>query len=218
MTELHGLFEIHITVDTTNGYYPLWKYIHNKRDLKLIHATSETGIHPEQYMVSKWKKNGSYDEVLEKTNYIVKDMERNGIKVIRAKIESMALNTGVPNTADEYDIFVSTNDLVGKPYFEYHGKVDLCSNDLDQLTSWCKSMQFKYDDDVYIGLSVNICGSKIPIITIRVYKHGRQYAKRYKNIVLDNLKTQGFKVIKNIQQEFSVHDINDSIDKNWLIY
>lgn len=211
-----GLFEIHITVDTSQGYYPLWQYTHDKKDFKLIHAVSETGDYREQYMISKWK-NGTYEELVTKTTTIVEDMQKHGIKILRAKIESMAHNQGVPVTDQEFINFITENQLTGEPYFEYHGKIDLVNNNLQMLNNWCDNMSNKYPD-VYLATSTNICGSKVPLLTIRIYNHGREYAEKYKNLVLDNFKECGFKIFENIQQEFSVYDTNQDVDKNWLIF
>lgn len=214
MIKVKGLFEIHITVNTNNGYYPLWKYTHDKKDLKIILAVSENGDYKDQYMISKWK-NGNYQEVLDKTNQIVNDMKLNNIDILRVKIESMAHNDGVPYTEEQFNQFIQ-NKLTGKVYFEYHAKVDLNNNSYDKFNKWCNNQNSFKENDIYIANSVNICGSKIPLLTIRCYNHGRQIAEFNKNLLLDDLKNFGFKIIGNIQQEFSLYDTFDNLDKNWL--
>ena len=125
MEKISGLFEIHVTVDTDQGYYKLWEYVHKKKDMKLILATSEFGVCKEQYMISKWK-NGTYKNAVDRANEIANDMAKEGINVIRIKVESMAHNDGVPVTDDDFNqLLQDTETIVGKPYFEFHAKIDL---------------------------------------------------------------------------------------------
>lgn len=237
---INGLFEIHITVDQSQGLFNLWKYTYNKKDFKLILAVAENGEQKEQYMISKWK-NGTYSEVIQKAKNIAIDMKQNDILVSRIKVESMAHNNGVPETEEQYTEFMQERAnqhnsvyICGRPYFEYHAKIDLKDNNIDDLTKWCNEKielcnnikMYPYSgyyqghaikSGTYVAYSFNLCGSKTPLLTIRVYDHGRAHAIEQKNIILDDLKNKGFKIIGDIQQEFSIYDDNENMDKGWLI-
>ena len=213
--DINGLFEIHITVDKNDDYYKLWSYTFNKKDFKLILAVSDIGVHKEQFMISKWK-NGTVSEAIDKANKIAKDMIVHGIKVERVKVESMAHNPGVPDSDEDFNK-IKENFVVGKPYFEFHAKIDIMSNTLEDSIYWCNERHKSYSSEIHLAISANICGSGSPLLTIRIYDHGRNYSIRVKNEILDNLKKDGYKVIGNIQQEFSIYDTNDNMDKGWLI-
>ena len=67
-------------------------------------------------------------------------------------------------------------------------------------------------------MSVNLCSSsRKPLITIRKYDMGKDEAMEQKNLILDNLKQQGFKFEDQLQEEFSVYDDFSSVDNGWLI-
>ncbi len=213
--DISGLFEIHITVDTKDGLYNLWNYTFNEKLTKLILAVSKTGDYKEQYMISKWK-NGTFKEVLDKTNKIIDDMKKYNIKILRSKIEAMSGNIGVPNTEDEFSNFILKNKC--NPYFEYHAKIELMNNNIELLESWCRDQNIIFNKkSVYLGISINICGSKVPLLTIRVYNHGKLYSLENKNLILKSLKEQKFKINGDIQQEFAIYDTFEDMDKGWLI-
>ena len=229
MINIKGLYEIHITVDMEN-LFNLWKYVDEHPGTKLILAVSKEGSFKHQYMISKWK-NGTYEQVLAKMRTIEEDMKSYDINLVRSKIESMAHNKGVPETEEEMteylkntlvDSEIRSEQLVGKPYFEYHAKIDLNKKSIDDLETVLNGNYLtsndKLGDDTYFNASVNICGSKKYLITIRIYNHGRTYSEKQKDIVLDYIKEQGYIIDIAIQQEFSVYDDNDSIDIGWLIY
>lgn len=216
---INGLFEIHITVQVPHSFYLLWSYVSKNKDMKLILAISEHGKYKEQYMISKYK-NGYYKDILQKAEFIKSDMEKNGIIVLRVKIESIAGNDGVPYDDEVYNQLIVNSVLVGKPYFEYHAKIDLMQHDIMDLSVICWNLNKdikKEHPDVYVATSTNICGSKIPLLTLRIYNHGKSYATMVKNMIFDDIKRLKFKIIEGIQQEFSVYDTNDDVDRGWLI-
>lgn len=220
VSDISGIFEIHITVDITDDMYKLWKFVKNNNGMKLILAVSQTGVYKEQYMISKYS-SGNFAEMLDKIKIIENDMAASSISIVRTKIESMAHNNGVPQTEEEFLEFMNQNtDLVGNPYFEFHAKIDLCDNTMDDYETMLNNKLVvdsnKLVDTVYAS-SINLCGSKIPLLTVRIYDHGCNFSTNQKNIIFDALKEKGYKIIGGIQQEFSVYDTNDGIDKEWLI-
>lgn len=188
--------------------------------MKLILAVAKDGDHPTQYMISKFK-NGTEQEVIDRALQIKEEMIKENIEVLRVKVESMAFNVGVPVTDEDY-IKYNTN-RIGKPYFEFHAKIkteniqkleEMIIDLREILKRWKENEICKF---TFIALSFNLCGSKIPLLTIRVYNNGRHSSVEIKDFILFYLKNVGYHIIDAIQQEFSVYDTNDSLDKGWLI-
>lgn len=219
---IKGLFEIHITVDhlANRGFYNLFNYVSKQADqgsMKLIFAVAKDGEHKDQYMISKFK-NGTMDEVIERADQIKREMESVGISILRVKVESMAFNEGVPSTEDDYKTFLNNRtNCCGSVYFEFHAKLKV--NSLEKIEKIIKQISDKYYDliSVKVALSFNICGSKQPLLTIRIYHHGRNIALEYKDKILEEIKENGYHITDAIQQEFSVYDSNDDLDKGWLL-
>lgn len=217
---IKGLFEIHITVDhlADGGFYNLFNYVSKQGAqgaMKLIFAVAKEGIHRDQYMISKFK-NGTIEEVINRADQIKKEMEDMGISILRVKVESMAFNEGVPVTEIDYTNFLNTTKT-GKPYFEFHAKLKVDS--LEKIEKIIEEIRTGYYDliSVKVALSYNILGSKLPLLTIRIYNHGRNIALYHKDKILDQIKGYGYHITDAIQQEFSVYDTNDEFDKGWLI-
>lgn len=216
---INGLFEIHITVDhTSKGFYNLFNYVAKNDGMKLILAVAKDGDHPTQYMISKFK-NGTEKEVIDRALQIKEEMIKENIEVLRVKVESMAFNDKVPVTDEDYVKYYTNK--VGRPYFEFHAKIK--TENIQKLEEDISSLKIILKDNfitrfsTFIALSYNLCGSKIPLLTIRVYNKGRLSSIKIKDFILDHLKKQNYHIIDAIQQEFSVYDTNDSLDKGWLI-
>jgi len=120
----------------------------------------------------------------------------------------MAGNKGVPE--DDSQAKKGT-------YFEFHAK----------LVTF--GMQVNLQDDVdeerelrgsgaryHVGTSVNIVGSAVPLLTIRIYEKGRESAMKIKDDVITLFKAKGYHVKGDIQQEFCFHDTFPTMDENWL--
>lgn len=226
---INGLFEIHITVDHTdknggNGFYNLYNYVSKNNGMKLILAVAKNGDYPNQntgsltqYMISKFK-NGTEQEVIERALEIAREMKQENIEVLRVKVESMAFNDGVPVTMEDYKKYILL-PKTGKPYFEFHAKIKPFNNELESLVEfWNKNTILK--PHVFVALSINLLSrseNKNPLLTIRVYDGGRIDAIDLKNAIFDDLKNKNYHIIDAIQQEFSVYDTNENLDKGWLI-
>src|SRR5690348_505264 len=115
LSDINGLFEIHIACSIDNLNL-LWQFTYNRPEFKLILASASKGKIKDQYMISKWK-NGNALDVIEKAKLIEKEMIDFGLNVIRTKVESMAHNSGVPTTMEEY------YSLLNRDYFSYHGTI-----------------------------------------------------------------------------------------------
>lgn len=213
MANIYGLFEIHITIDTENyGFYRLWE-LSAREKIKIIFAVADKGKYPHQYMTGVWF-SGDFASALEMMRGLESRMAAAGIIIMRSKIEAMASNEGVPANDCEFCGYMEANAgiLVGRPYFEYHTKVILRGEQTcSELAAQCTST-----DNVKCAVSINLCGSQKPLLTIRVYNHGREYADEQKDKIVAALATAGYTVSDKMQREFSVYDSNDAIDSGWL--
>lgn len=215
---ISGLFEIHITVDHLgNSFYNLYNYVSKNNGMKLILTVAKNGDYPTQYMISKFK-NGTEQEVIERALEIAREMKKENIEVLRVKVEAMAFNEGVPVTMEDYKNYILL-PKTGKPYFEFHAKIKPFNKELESLVDfWNKNTILK--PSVFVALSINLLSrseNKNPLLTIRVYDGGRIDAIDLKNVILDDLKNKNYHIIDAIQQEFSVYDTNENLDKGWLI-
>lgn len=204
-----GLFEIHITVDHIgDGMFKLYDYVSKNRGMKLILASAAQGHHPTQYMISKWC-NGDHLSACAKSLEIENSMKNCGLRVLRRKVESMAHNPGVPNNEEELSKFAHENI-----YFEYHVKVDGIMPNYDLLHQIKNEIN---NPNYQIGVSVNLCGSKAPMLTLRIFDF-QSAAEKIKNSILDYMKEHlNIHFMDAIQQEFSVCDTNPKLDEEWLI-
>jgi len=214
-----GIHEVHITVDVSDPtvYNRFYNYCNCKPGLKAILATSSTGDYPVQLMTSMYE-SGTMKELIAFANQVAKQMRENNLPVIRVKVESHANNDGVPKTETDYQEWLKKHQyaLVGAPYFEFHAKINLGTMTYSQLTHACHEFQKEYVD-VFSAVSVNLMGSKKPLMTCRVYNHGHTYAFKIKDLLCEKIKKLGFVIDGQIQDEFSVHDNNEMLDAGWLI-
>jgi len=215
MSELSGNFEIHITVNPENNYFPLLEFCKAYK-CKPVYAVATRGDMPNQYMISKWTKICSGTKAVEQAKQlaaIMKDIY--SINVVRTKVEAMACNEGVPKVSEHYELCASklTTEYYNNnpPYFEFHFKISPGDNatykDLELDCRKCSA-----------ALSINIMGKeKIPLITMRFYAIGYKEALAKVEIVKNTLELYGHKVHDGMQQEFSIYDDNAKIDDGWII-
>jgi hypothetical protein len=205
---IKGLFEIHITVDHTThtGLYDLVRFTADHKDMKRILAVGWSGVWPNQYMISKWS-NGTAVSVVTKAEGIAEDMRKAGIVVKRVKVESMAHNDGVPVSDNQW----SDN------YFEFHAKVDLGTHTLEEFEEDLGDLE--HSEYTVLGTSFNLTGtSGVPLLTLRVEGQlGRAFAIAEKDLVLEQLKDDGYDILGSLQSEYAVYDTNREIDDGWLV-
>jgi hypothetical protein len=207
---LNGVFEIHITIDPKENYVSLLNFVRTyEKALKLIFAVSSVGNN--QYMISHFTRKMDEQDVVRSANKMADDMRLAGILVNRIKVESHGA-TGTPLTKTDYNLFYDYilkkyTKSAGKPYFEFHLKVNKITGNLENDVKEFKG----------VAISYNICGvSKLPLLTIRVYDDGFHGAQQYKDQVVGKLKSKGYTFEDKIQEEFSVFDTNAQLDKGWL--
>lgn len=214
---MSGLYEIHITVDHSDGFYKLLKFTTGKKNMKVLFAISKSNNY--QYMVTHFTAKDTIELAVNKALDIAQQLKNAEIKVLRTKVE-MRNTINMPINIDAYNSLKSSlnNKFAfenGNPYFEFHLKVATSYQngtniDLDKLEQ-------DVNDHQYAVVSYNLCSSeRKPIITIRVYDTGYIDAVSYKNKVVNALKTLGYIFEDKIQEEFAVYDSNPNVDYGWI--
>lgn len=209
MANISGLFEIHITAVWGNDLTKLYEFAIDHK-LKLVLASMRRGLHPNQYMLTKWTNKESVDKAIEKADDLASKMRSAGIEVARVKVESIASNPGVPRSQEDYNWFV--NEARCEPrgiYTEFHGKVDITGKTWFGLEDVVTTMR-------WCGISVNLCGKeKRVLVTVRSHTDYLTGVDT-KDILFERIKSAGFKFVDAVQHEFSVYDSNPQLDDGWL--
>ena len=220
MGEIRGIFEVHITVGTDgDSLHRLWRYCSVRPTIKPVLAVADSGVVKNQYMISKYKA-GSASQMISSAKLMASQLKSAGLAVIRVKVEAMANNDGVPRSSADYKEYAANNAAVNpKPYFEFHTKIILGKDHVyEDLQKTLANFQNEYKtDQVYANVSVNLCGSKVPLMTLRIYEMGRDAAYEIKDKLFHLVKSQGFKMDGKTQYEFSIYDSNETVDHGWLL-
>jgi len=222
--EINGVFEIHITVDHTQGFMKLIDFSNNYEkmgcgSMKVLFAVSHENNN--QYMISHFTRKQTSVDAIIKANKIAEEMKESGIIVKRVKVEAIvsAGTQGIPLNKEEYKIMcgkiseVKLQYTICKPYFEFHVKV----NHDDELIFKLRSL-FPLLKEIQIAISCNIMsrsGMK-PLLTLRMYDMGLVEAQNYKDLILNTCKNNGYILADQIQEEFSIYDSFVEEDKGWI--
>lgn len=204
-----GIFEVHITVEYEGKFVKLYDFILKHQQLKMVFAVSS--VNNNQLMVSYFSKQASEKLVIDSANKLAKEMEQNEIKVLRVKVEGHNVKNTPQTSLDFFEVknYLYKNYKYERPYFEFHVKVN--------ITSHCLVLERICGNFPFVAVSYNICSSNCkPLLTIRVYNEGFIQAKRYKDKVLNYLKSCGYTFDDKIQQEFSIYDTNVELDNGWI--
>jgi hypothetical protein len=206
--DIKGLFEIHITVDHSQGFIDLYNFVNtSKEKLKLVLACMDKS---EQYMLTKWCANRTVDEAIDIANNVADIMKSKGLKVTRVKVESTSINTGVPQTTEDYVLAVeqlSKHSENRDIYTEFHYKIL-------NITDWRDLSTIVQKHGA--AVSVNLCGKEKKILlTLRCYD-GFVEAYRARDLLFKNLQEDGVVLSEEGQSEFSVYDSYPELDRDWL--
>lgn len=199
MSEIEGLFEIHISVDPSQ-IWQLEQYC-NKNKIKKIMAVAPNGKHKNQLMISKWK-NGKETDVIKRANLMTDNMsEEFNLTILRIKVEAMSNSKNVP---------LNENDINDR-YFEYHIKYILDNNDLKKM---CKHIE---NTNVAISRNIYTKTENSYLLTFRISGNkGFNNAEKIKDELIEKLKEKGFHSNDQIQKEYTVYDTNINLDDGWI--
>ena len=227
--DIDGIFEIHITVDHTQGFLALVDFKKRwesgeKGNLKILFAVSNENNN--QYMISHFTRKDNIKKAVEKANQIADEMKSAGIMIKRVKVEAMVSNTtkGIPLNTEEYKALygvLTSQGFLGKPYFEFHVKIqNYYALNLDGVKT---EVQNELDicntqGDIQIAVSWNLMSKNmLPLLTLRMYDLGLVEAQMNKDIILNTFKSLGYILVDQIQEEFSVYDSFIDEDKGWIV-
>lgn len=218
-TPLDGIFEYHITVDPQDNYVKLLEYLkeyEKMRGLKVVFAVSSQKNN--QYMLSHFTRKNDDRTAIEGANQIANEMRQFGLKVVRIKVESHGAK-GIPMTKKDYQMFhkyliEKYDNAAGQPYYEFHVKVSANKSN----PAYYEQLEHDIRQFRGVAISYNLCSqTRMPLLTVRVYDEGFILAIKYKDHVIDTLKTLGYVFDDKIQQEFSLYDTCSNLDDGWLI-
>jgi len=196
---ISGLFEVHL-ITTPECQTKLFGYITNISDKRLIRprpTCSNTlyGDYKIQPMLTFWL-NSTSELITNIVDEIQQDMINNGIPIIRTKIESMAHNSGVPETI--------SNDH----YFEFHFKINISgTSDWNNIVKLITPFGAHLFYNPY-NKTLN------PTVTVRRYTSLQNLEDTFTKIK-DLLETNGYE-LTHLEKEYSVFDSDVNLDKNWL--
>lgn len=188
-----GLHEIHVTVKAEQ--IALLRRYAFSHGMKPILAAAYGGQHPNQLMISAWRR-GTSEDIIRQANDIADDMSRNGLVVVRIKVESMMNNEECP--------YVPASGC----YWEYHIKI---AADSDEKTVLDVARQHS------AALSYSVFKPEnTPLLTLRSVNCNRSRIMAYKDALEQDLEQNGLIVI-GVQQEYTVYDTNPSLDDDWIV-
>lgn len=207
-----GSFEIHLTFDSSSS--PLnveqFKRACEARRCKPVFIYLDSGEHDRQLMCGRWY-TGAFDEVKAKVQDLTRSFEDDGYRALRAKIEALPNNRGVPVTDEEARAHFPSHN-----YFEFHAKVECRSNDIEQVQR-LKDAAASHDGHVSWNVFKRDISTNIDhrFVTWRMYGSGRESAYATVEVALKCLADDGFEVL-SCQREYACYDTKVDLDRGWL--
>lgn len=208
MMNYAGEFEVHVTVRPPNlaafERFRAWCLLH---DCKCVRIVLARGEHVEQPMAT-WRRGATtLPAVVAETRYLIGELERVAIPMVRVKVEAEPDNEGVPQT----DAEAAAHDLAN--YFEHHVKlVRDPAADREALPQTCMELSAHLSRNAWRD---NFRGREERFVTMRCYLVGRATADQRLQRLLAALTNLGEKVIE-AESEYTVYDSNVELDAGWL--
>jgi hypothetical protein len=208
MQEYRGEFEVHVTVGLPDqggwGRFHSWCTLH---DCKSVHIVLARGEHIEQPMAT-WRRSGTtLPAVLSDARHLAAELQNDGFRVVRIKVEASTLNQDVPESDEEASGHPTSN------YFEHHVKLlRIRAAPCDGLMRVCVER--------FAHLSRNAWreqgqGKEERFVTLRSHRVGKGPSDRQLQELLDSLNAIGEQVIE-VESEYCVYDSNLDLDRGWL--
>jgi hypothetical protein len=201
MSDISGVFEIHISVDPVQ--ITKLRLFTMKNKMKPILAVAKHGDNPNQLMISKWT-TGTVFEAVSRAKEIADQLKDDGLDVVRVKVEAMAHNKGVPQEANR--------DVDPSHYFEFHIKIPI-----EEHRSWQELEDLAAANRCAVSFNA-FKDTVAALVTMRVSaSRGYREAEMMKDALLMALKVGGFAAGGEVQKEFSVFDSRPEYDDGWLL-
>ena len=200
------IFEAHITLELPSG-----RSIEHFREtcsaigVKAIHIELPSGEFPSHFITGSIH-TGSLENVVREVDALARQLESNGFKPTRRKIEAMVQNRAVPVTDDEAARQPDSN------YFEFHTKVTLQAGlDITGLEAICRS----YGAHLARSASNRLAGDATQrFVTLRFYGEGKARAESRFSSMIAELQTAAYEP-SHVLKEYVVMDTNPKLDAGW---
>jgi hypothetical protein len=214
MPRLSDTFESHIFVGPINPSKEVQKQFTTiarslgLRALNLALNFEDAGLNT-VLQTTKYYKVESPLQALER---MTEDAEKlaEHFEVLRIKLESLAINEGIPQTDEE------ALKIPGDTYFEYHLKlkdVELTEENDQALKTL--SARLTKELNIRVPFSCNNLPHFQRFLNARTYKLGFKNSYALIEKIADAIKQQGF-AVDRIVSEFIPYDTNKLLDKGWL--
>lgn len=197
MLEKEIPFEIHITIDSLKiNYRQDFVEFCQKKEAKPLFIELSQGDFVHQPMLSKVVCSKNFDEILEFSSELSRELEILNFHVKRLKIEVPSVN---------WSLFQNFSTKFEK-YYEWHCKIDFIRK--DELLKMCEKHK--------VHLSLNSLKNDIStrFITLREFGTNQQFESRISAISKDLEKQK--RVINKQQSEYCIYDNNTFLDNGWL--
>lgn len=198
------LYEFHVSVTLPSALSELlWLQWCRDEGYDAIRVLNVKGSHDVQNMMGKYSDCADHAEAIAKVKRLAERIRtEGGFTVCRVKAEAMMMSP-----ASGHVRLDGTNGN----YWEVHMKVPVASG--EDLVRLCHLVAHKK----HVALSTSARGrTGAPIVTIRRYEGTRDEVLAFKNELIAEIKSHGFKIGGKIQQELAVYDTNVEEDAGWF--
>lgn len=205
LKEFRGTFDVHVTVDEKQVY--IVNQYCNLNKIGLAYAIGKTGRHNQQLMTSTLVQNTTGATALLDAVTLAKNLEKQGITVLRIKLEAMAENPAVEN-------FKKTNEYKKNRcyYYEFHFKVSIRSEEDQKLLE-------KLCDKHKVSYAINFLSKNRfdPLISFRTRGDYKKSLKLRQAFIDDLVKHQLTPLSDGTHYEFTIFDNNYGLDEGLVL-
>lgn len=205
--EFAGNFEIHLTVRAGSATdLAAVESFAARREMKFTHIVLARGRVADQPMLTL-RHTGDLASVTALAQAAAADTRAAGLTLVRTKIEADYRASGIPATDR------AARELGATYYFEHHIKVVLPADaDLAALAGACAGH--------HAHVSANARRTREDrrterFVTQRCRLSGKHSALHRLNLLRSVLRERGYEILST-EQEFVVHDSDESVDAGWL--
>lgn len=191
-------FEIHITVkDLKMEEKESFVEFCKSEGLKPVMIVLDKGNYINQPMITAPIKCSDFDEAKKEVEKMANKLRNEGFIVVRKKMEVS------PKEESYFHTPVIENS---KPYFEWHGKVQV--NDVDRLKSLCEG------HGGHISRNSLKTDGTLRFVTVRNYEGSKEFYEQVENIH-HILKENEIELLKQ-EYELCIYDNKEELDSGWI--
>jgi len=191
-------FEIHITVsDFSKEKKEPFIAFCRSQGVKPVIIVLDKGNYINQPMITGIIECDNFEEANKEIEQLSAKFHEEGFTVVRKKVEI---------SPKEESYFYNPIMKNGKPYYEWHGKVE--ADDLEMVKNLCEGHGGHLSRN---SLSSN---GKTRFVTLRDYEGSVQFYERVKNIH----RVLGTKGIEFLEEEYElcIYDTKEELDSGWI--